>query len=309
MRLQMMQKINGLRHKRFSDAAAPGKVRDIRGRRAWLNVQQMLKRSGRHCVSGKTSKEKKEEPVTDTFNFEDVCHLYQLYRTVERIKAGSSSGATIELEICELKRGRLHWPYNFVIAPKRLRRKADAHRQMDSIDHHVPCGFKGSLYRALLDFFGDSKKLDIALAESLFDDPPLLSLQQIIANGSSSFVFTLLEVECRRLGFRHEAMYMRNYACELTTEQSIEKFGEALFFTFLYHTSEEDLFSSFFSKSLPAKCYPKIPHDSITLYIQIMTERRRSEILDFIEVVSHRFFCTAYSRKKIQKKKDSDVKK
>lgn len=305
----MMLKINGLRHKKFSDAAALGKVRDIRGRRAWLNVQQMLKRSGRHCVSGKPSKEKKEGPVTDTFNFEDVCHLYEVYRTVERIKAGSSSGATIELEICELKRGALRWPYNFVIAPKYLRRKAHAYRQMDSIDHHVPCGFKGSLYRALLDFFGDRKKLDIALAERLFDDPPLLSLQRIMANGSSSFVFTLLNVECRRLGFRHEEQCLLSYAHELTTEQSIEKFGEALFFTFLYHTSEEDLFSSFFSEPLPAKCYPRISRDNITLYIQIKAERRKREILDFIEMVSHRFFCTAYRRKKIQEKKESDVKK
>ncbi|EOG7189595.1 hypothetical protein ACLH9T_004899 [Salmonella enterica] len=305
----MMQKINGLRHKQFSDAAVPGKVRDIRGRRAWLNVQQMLKRSGRHCISGKSSKEEKEVPATDTFNFEDVCHLYELYRTVERIKAGFPSGANIELEICELRRGRLHWPYNFVIAPKYLRRKADAYRQMEGPGHHAPCGFKGSLYRALLDLFGDRKKLDIALAERLFYDQPLLSLQKIIFFGPSLLIFTLLCTECRRLNFRHEETSLLRCKNILRSGQLIDKFGEALFFTFLYHTSEEDLFSSFFLEFMETEKYPRVQTEDIWCCIQKMEERRRRKILDFIEMVHNRFLCTAYRRKKIQDEIASDVKK
>ncbi|ECW1083140.1 hypothetical protein GWU81_24410 [Salmonella enterica] len=306
----MMQKINGLRHKQFSDAAVPGKVRDIRGRRAWLNVQQMLKRSGRHCISGKSSKEEKEVPATDTFNFEDVCHLYELYRTVERIKAGFPSGANIELEICELRRGRLHWPYNFVIAPKHLRRKADAYRQMEGPGHHAPCGFKGSLYRALLDLFGDRKKLDIALAERLFYDQPLLSLQKIIFFGPSLLIFRLLCTECRRLNFRSEENFLLQCTNYLCIEQLIEKFGEACFFTFLYHTREEDLFFSFFMESLESEKYiPVQSEDDITRYPQIKAERRKRKILDFIEMVHNRFLCTAYRRKKIQDEIASDVKK
>ncbi|EEJ5471641.1 hypothetical protein AU693_004722 [Salmonella enterica subsp. diarizonae] len=305
----MMQKINGLRHKQFSDAAVPGKVRDIRGRRAWLNVQQMLKRSGRHCISGKFSKEEKEVPATDTFNFEDVCHLYELYRTVERIKAGFPSGANIELEICELRRGRLHWPYNFVIAPKHLRRKADAYRQMEGPGHHAPCGFKGSLYRALLDLFGDRKKLDIALAERLFYDQPLLSLQKIIVFGPSLLIFTLLCTECRRLNFRDEETSLFRCKNILRSGQLIDKFGEALFFTFLYHTSEEDLFSSFFLEFMETEKYPRVQTEDIWCCIQKMEERRRRKILDFIEMVHNRFLCTAYRRKKIQDEIASDVKK
>ncbi|EII7450283.1 hypothetical protein LHS21_004565 [Salmonella enterica subsp. enterica serovar Newport] len=298
------------KYRMLHDSVIPAEARKIKKSRAWLNVQEMLKRSGRRCISGKPSKEEKEVPATDIFNFEDVCHLYKLYRTVECIKAGLPSGAAIELEICELKRGRSHWAYNFVIAPKHLRRKADAYRQMKGTDRHAPRGFKGSLYRALLDLFGDRKKLDIALVEHLSYDQPLFPLQQVIAGSPSLLIFRLLCTECRRLNFRSEENFLLQCTNYLCTEQLIEKFGEACFFTFLYHTREEDLFFSFFMESLESEKYmPVQSEDDITRYPQIRAERRKRKILDFIEMVHNRFLCTAYRRKRIQEEIASDVKK
>lgn len=305
----MTTKIPGLRQQQFRNATLPARARAVKSSRAWLNVQQMLKRSGRICEAEPSSDAEKTD--IPTFNFEDVSHLYQLHTAVERIKA--AYGNTLELEICALGRSHSLWPYNLVISPKVLRRKADAFRQRDrQATEGEPlrpgsCGFKGSLYRVLCDFFGDRQKLDIALA-GLCTDPPILLPQKkihpgvdIIFRDCPSPVLTLLWLECRRLSFRQEADWLSGQVDKLSDTHSGEQLGTALFFTFLYNNGEEDLFSSFFSDARkPIDNYPARFED-MGLHNQMTEEARQKNITRYIHTVNSRFLLSAYKRKMARK--------
>lgn len=305
----MTTKIPGLRQQQFREATIPARARAVKSSKAWLNVQQMLKRSGRICEAGPSSDAEKKD--ISTFNFEHVSHLYQLYTAVERIKA--AYGNAFEMEICELERSHSLWPYNLVISPKVLRRKADAFKQRDrqatvsEPARPVPYGFKGSLYKVLCDFFGDRQKLDIALAE-LCPDPTALLPQKKIHPGIDSIfrdcpspVLTLLWLECRRLRFRQEAEWLSGQVNKRRDIHSGEQLGAALFFTFLYNNDDGDLFSSFFRDVRKPIDNFLVRFEYMGLHNQMTEEARQNNITRYIYTVNSRFLFSAYKRKLAQK--------
>lgn len=299
----------GLRQQKFRDAAAPEQARKIKSSRAWLNVQQMLKRSGKVCVTGLFSG--MEKTGSNNFNFADVTHLYQLYTAVERFKA-ESSGA-IELEICALPRVSQPWPYNFVLVPKVIRRKADAFMQRDLFTRRapgsdVPGEFKGSLYAALRNSCGDRQKLDIALAELFPDElnpvhPATIHFGVNLNNQPASF-FTLLWLECNRLGFRQESERIRNLVKFIHDTHGLERIAKALFFAFMYCSEKEDLFTVFFSESQETNKRRHNCTESENNYIDEQFFYQRQKISEYVNDINSRFLLNAYRR---SLKKDDDI--
>lgn len=290
-----------LRQQKFREAGAPARARKIKSSRAWLNVQQMLKRSGKVCVPGLFSGTEKTGP--NNFNFADVVHLYQLYAVVERFKAESSG--IIELEICALPRVRQPWPHNFAIVPKFIRRKADAFMQRDEYVRQFPVSntpgeFKGSLYAALRNSCGDRQKLDIALAE-LFPDElkpvhPKTLHPGVNLNSQPAPVFTLLWLECNRLGFHQESDRIRNLIKYIRDACGQERIAKALFFAFMYYSDKEDLFTAFFSENWEKRKEIYNSVEAKNNYIEEQFLNQQKKISEYISDIDKRFLSNAYKR-------------
>lgn len=294
------------RHQFFKERMLPLEVRKVKGSRPWLNVQQMLKRSGRNCVQRLFSNN--EINGKDTFNFDDVSHLYHLYSAVNRIK--SSSGNHVKLEICELKRGLHSWPYNLIIVPTSIRRKVDGFLQdsggSDKKNKNAKLWCSGSLYKELRYASNSEQELNDSIARLSLADrvPPMAGvIHPGVSNISSkdhSPAFTLLWLECRRMGLRAESDRLINLQRSINDVQLLEQLGNALFFSLLYVDPCKDLFSAFFhdEESLP----PRIHGENN--YIQSYLERQKEKINSFVELINQRFLFNANKRHGIKKKEN-----
>lgn len=290
------------RHQFFKERMLPLEVRKVKGSRPWLNVQQMLKRSGRDCAQGLFSNN--EINGKDTFNFDDVSHLYHLYSAVNRIK--SSSGNHVKLEICELKRSLHGWPYNFIIVPTSIRRKADGFMQDRGDSNKKNKSGKswcsGSLYKELRYASNSEQELNDSIARLSLADrvPPMAGvIHPGVSNISSknhSLTFTLLWLECRRMGLRAESDRLISLQHSVNDIQLLEQLGNALFFSLLYFDPFEDLFSAFFydEDNFPLRVHGE------TNYIQNHIERKNEKINSFIELINQRFLFNANRRHKIK---------
>lgn len=293
---------SGLRLQKLREAAAPELASKIKSSRAWLNVQQMLKRSGKVCVTELFSGTEKAGP--NHFSFTDVTHLYQLYAAVERFK--TESGGTLALEICALPRVWQPWPYNFVIVPKAIRRKAAAFMQRDldarqaAAGGDFPVGFKGSLYAALRTSCGDRKKLDIALAELFPEDEKPVHPETIHSgvnlNSQPALVFTLLWLECNRLGFHQESERIRNLVKLVHDTQMLDRLASAVFFAFVYCSDRDDLFAAFFSllQGNGRRQYNCTGNENDYLSEQLLYQQQK--ILEYVDDIDNRFLLNAYRR-------------
>ncbi|WP_449554796.1 hypothetical protein [Lelliottia amnigena] len=291
----------GLRQQKFREAEVPELARKIKSSRAWLNVQQMLKRSGKVCVPELFSGT--EKTGSNNFNFADVTHLYQLYAAVERFK--SESNGVIELEICALLRVLRPWPHNFIIVPKFIRRKADAFMQRDlharqTHESDAYGEFKGSLYAVLRDSCGDKLKLDTALAE-LYPDQlkPVHSTTihpGVNLNSQSAPAFVLLWLECSRMGFQQESERIRNLVKIIHDAHGQERIAKALFFAFMYCSDKEDLFTAFFSAHLESNKRRHNCIESESNYIDEQFFYQKQKISEYIDDINNRFLLNAYKR-------------
>lgn len=300
---------SGLRLQKLREAVAPELARKIKSSRAWLNVQQMLKRSGKVCVTELFSGAEKAGP--NHFSFSDVTHLYQLYAAVERFKAESEG--TLALEICALPRVWQPWPYNFVIVPKGIRRKMagfmlrDLYGRQAAVAGDSPGGIKGSLYTALRTSCGDRKKLDIALAELFPEDEkpvhPKTIHPGVNLNSQPAPVFTLLWLECDRLGFHQESERIRNLVKIIHDTQMLERLASAVFFSFVYCCDREDLFTAFFSLFQGKGRMKYNCTENENNYISEQFFHQQQKILEYVDDIDNRFLLNAYRR--TLKKEDS----
>ncbi|WP_422527037.1 hypothetical protein [Serratia fonticola] len=306
------------RQQAFIDAQIGSKAKIVKASRAWLNTQQMLKRSGRTCMPGLFSEKENsdKDPFRideNTFNFDEVQHLYQLHVAVPEIKKTLSSH--IDLEITELQKGMHRWPYNFIIAPKIIRRKADAFMQIHEeyqitrLQRSASSRLTESLYKSLFKSCGNKEKLDAALANLVVDDNTTTKItiypfvaSDVLKNGPPTF--SLLLLECLRLNYITEYDMLFRLGKNFERE-FIERLSNALFFALLYQSSEEDLFSSFFRNSY--KIRPIVINhgnqgscgDSIVFKD---TVQRNASIRQFIDDIFENYLLTANKRNAIKRK-------
>lgn len=132
--------------------------------RPWLSMQQMIKRSERNCVRKLFTKD--EECDENSFNFDDINHLYNLYKTSDAIR--KSSDIVINTEIYPARIDRV-WPHNYIIAPSFIRKKVNSFRTGKNSNVISNTSSKErkqhGIYRLLLDSCGDKEKLILKINE------------------------------------------------------------------------------------------------------------------------------------------------
>ena len=298
------------RHQAFIDAQIEPKAKLVKGSKAWLNTQQMLKRRTRTCVPNLFSgKERTDESM---FNFDDVSHLYQLNMSVPMIK--KTFKFQLGLEICEVHNGKAPWPFNFMIVPKTIRRKADAFKQINhehqstTVGVGVSSGLTTSLYKTLLESSHDKRKLDAALASLTVEDDAITNIaiypyipRYMLERKAPTF--TLLLLECLRQYYKPEANHLFSMT-KIMKDSELERLANALFFGLLY----KDLFSSFFNGSYKEE-FSKQNSGSdewrTSSIVGISHTQQRTLINRFVDDIYKKYLLTANRRDVINKTQQS----
>lgn len=258
--------INALapRHKAFKLANAEMQGKWLKSTRAWLNVQQLLKRSGRTCVP--TLWPEKGEALlffadgvapNDIFYFEDVAHLCRLYMGAEKIRK------QVDTRMMQCFHLGL-WPYNLILVPRHIQQiiihyqGSERDKKQEKSDSVVKQNqqTKLSLYQTLLRACGNDKVLlNTKLGLIDFDlayGTGKSSSNQIARNvqGQLPQVFQLLIMECSRLGLNKESATLR-WLGQVMVEDStlLNNLSTILFFELLFpYLNEPFSFFSFFRR-------------------------------------------------------------
>lgn len=258
--------------------------------RPWLSMQQMIKRSGRSCVRKLFAEDEKYDE--NSFNFDDVNHLYKLYKASDAIRR--SSDIVIKTEIYPARIGRT-WPYNHIIVPDFIRKKVNAFRTGNNDNLNSITSNNGKkqhgIYRLLLDSCGDKEKLILKINEieneayksEFYIDYKILRQYSLKLSKSNFPTLMLFIYECRRLDLLNKASVITNILTIVNNKETLEKLGQCLFFSLLLPITDGDF-------SIDAFLYNKKRNVNIKILID-----------EFIKGINEKYLFTAGKRRKIRK--------
>lgn len=308
-----------LRQQAFINYHSDEKLKIVKGSRAWLNTQEMLKRSGRTCVPElfpelkKTSSGVTKKIISNnhTFNFDSVKHLYSLFSAIFKMKKIFPPSFT--LEITTMKGDIKPWPYNLIIVPKNIRRKADAF--MQNIPEYqggkerkrTKSGLTGSLYKTMLSSCKDKKILHAKL-ESLIvysDSTDSIDIYPAVAAGilkNSPTVYSLFLFESVRLN--NLPQRIKDVITKHRQDDAfLERLANVLFFGLVYQDNDENIFFSFSHNTYIVK-YKNIQHDGREVYAKRHLDNAGNDrvpiMVKFINDVYERYIISSDERRKIR---------
>lgn len=278
---------------------------EIRGSKAWLSTQRMLKRSGKVCAP--VSPSGMENAEMSTFSIDTVRHLYLLQLAAGQIK--NHPGFSSWVEICELQTRPpllVSWPTSHIIVPRFIRRKAHAFLQdlTARADNHpsqrneLVGEFPGSLYAVLRHAYKTKEHADEIIAkfpltrQEMRRDLDLDAGAYRSVGSSRAPSFTLLLLECKRLGCNDEIDMLIRMMRLITDNTRLNMLGNALFFLLLFYqeSMDNDEFFMFFESQKLAK--------------YISPTESKSKIDHFINTIHTRYLFTAKKRIAFKRKMD-----
>ncbi|WP_411753603.1 hypothetical protein [Serratia sp. (in: enterobacteria)] len=289
------------------------KVRSVKGSRAWLNTQEMLRRRGKlnSCISASPDEADNEKNIeVPTLDFDTVRHLYCLQLAVGQIK--SVDGFSSWVEICELQRPfplMVSLPTSHIIVPKLIRRKAHAFLQTITTRSDIPVCKTQSLYSTLTQSYKTKKRADEMIARfpltrnEMERDPNLDTMVYRSIGLGRAPSFTLLLLECNRLGYKEQYDVLCHLLRIITDDKQLRMLGDALFFSLLYQSGEEDLFSSFFNGFYKTRTIKQNPGNKESNTNSVVDKWRAQQyvfINQFINNIYDNFLFDSDKRRKIR---------
>lgn len=243
------------RYEAINNAGVKGRVKALKGSKAWLHVQQVLRRSGRTCAPMNNVLNPIVLSHTDSgslFFVHQVKYLCGLYALMQALKEMAGISTEMQLFIPKYK-----FPAGAMIVPETIRRKAEGFRQYRLanmserecvLNENPPTGFQGSLYQALLHSCGSKENLDKCLATLVDNKKQLIPEDKPFFLDAAVPTLSFLWYELRRLYHRDEAeSVMDIYRKHTSKAAMLENFANAIYFTFIYSEDGNELYNDYFS--------------------------------------------------------------